>query len=618
MTVEQLIELRNNAITKKNKTGYPHLDRSDLQFHTEEQLRNSEIPNLSMYGLLQERIIDNKFQDLIAMDYFGRKITYGEFLEKINEYASAFINLGIKSGEVVSISSPNIPEVFYSIYALNKIGAVANLIDPRNNLDRIKQYINQAKSTKLIMLDIVYPKLALIIEDTKLEKVYTISASDSLPLGLNYLQTAKTIVENHRKGLPRCPKNDVYQPLTKLVSEKKDARKMDMGPNEITFPNEPVKNDVAIIINTSGTTGSPKGVMLTNENFNAIANSYINTSANFTPGDTFLGIMPNFLAYGIGLGTHVFFVLGAKNVLIPQFKPEDFPKLILKHRPAHFAGVPSYFQYLLDDKKVQKADLSFIKNPCAGGDSMDPNFKKKCNEFLKAHNCPFPIMVGYGLTEVGGMATGQFYMGESTEENELYTAGVPTLYNTIYIKSLETGEYLKTNQEGEIILSGESIMKGYINNQEETDEVIEVKDGVRYLHTGDVGYVDEEGLLYHTDRIKRIIIRPDGHNVFPSYIEKVVSSHPSIRECVCVGLKSGESVNGRLPIAFITLEEGHEAEVEQIIEELKELSLRELPERDVALDYIVLDKIPITENGKINIIELSSYPYEKGKRRIRV
>lgn len=616
MTTEELLKLRSNALNHENKTGYPHLDRSHLQFHTEEEIKNYEIPDISLYALIYNQITKNKYDNLVAIDYFGRKITYSEFLSKINEYASAFKNLGIEKGEVVSIASPNIPEVFYSIYALNKIGAVANLIDPRNNLERIKQYINQVNSTKLIMLDIVYPKIMRIIDDTHLTDVYTVSASDSLPLGLNYIQSAKTLVENHRKGLPRCPKNDIYQPLVKKVSENKE-KSVNYTPIEY-INHESVKDNVAIIINTSGTTGTPKGVMLTNENVNSVGYNYINNHINVAQGDVFLGIMPCFLAYGMGLGTHMPFVMGLKNIVVPSFKVEDLPKLILKNKAAHFAGVPTYFEYLMNDKKFQKADLSFIKFPCAGGDRMDPNLKMEFNKFLKEHNCKHKMCVGYGLTEDVGIATSQYYIGESTPDTELYTVGIPTLYNTVRIVSLENGEDLKVNQDGEILFTGNAVMKGYVNNPEETDKVIEVKDGERYLHTGDIGHVDEEGRVYHVGRIKRMIVRPDGHNVFPIYIENVVSSHPFIKECTCVGLKDTEHINGQIPVAFITIKEGYEAEVEKIIEDLKEMSLKELPERDVALEYIVLDEMPITENGKVNFTLLENYKLDNGKARKRI
>lgn len=594
MIKDELKQLRQNAIKHENKTGYPHLDLSYLQYYTENALDNYDIPDVSMYGLLRDRIADCKFENLIAMEYFGRKITYKDFLKQIDDYALTFQKVGIKKGDVVSLASPNLPEVFYSIYALNKIGAVANLIDPRNNLDRIKQYINQSKSEILIMLDIVYPKIAKIIAETSLKKVYTISAADSLPFGLNYIQRVKTVMENRRKHLPVCPKSELYAPLVKTVSEYKTDVSSEY------HSNGSVKDDVAIIINTSGTTGTPKGVMLTNENFNAIAYNYINTDAKFERGDTFLGIMPCFLAYGISLGVHVAAIIGVKNIIIPSFKPEDFPKLVLKYKPNHFAGVPNYFYHLMNDKNVVKADLSFIKCPCVGGDSMDPTFKKECNDFLAAHNCKYKIRVGYGLTENCGMSTSQYYIGESNERNELIASGIPALYSVFRVADPKTGEFLKANQPGELIISGKSVMKGYVNNPEETNKVIEERDGVRLLHTGDIGYIDDEGMVYVIDRIKRIIIRPDGHNVFPAYIENVITKHPSVKECVCVGVKKAEFSNGKIPVAFITLEDGQSKNVSEIIEELKEMSLKELPERDVALAYIVIDKMPMTNAGKVD------------------
>ncbi len=616
MNIEELLKLRSNALNHENKTGYPHLDLSHLQYYTEDAIKNYGVPDLSMYGLLYKSIIENKMQNLVAMEYFGRKITYEEFLRKTNDYASAFTEMGVKKGEVVSIASPNIPEVFYAIYALNKIGAIANLIDPRNNLDRIKQYINQVNSEKLIMLDIVYPKIMRIIEDTNLKTVYTISASDSLPLGLNYIQSAKTIVENHRKGLPNCPKNDVYMPLTKLVSEHR--KEISFEPSELTT-SESVRDNVAVVINTSGTTGTPKGVMLTNKNLNAVALDYRYSGMNEEVGDKFLGIMPNFLAYGVGVGLHMPLVLGLTNVIIPSFKPEDFPKLILKHKPNHFAGVPSYYQYLIENPKAQKADLSFIKTPAAGGDAMDQKLKRKTNEFLQRHNCQSKIVVGYGCSENTGLAATQIYVGESTLENELSTVGIPALNTGIRIVSLEDGRDLKYNETGEVLLTGEGVMKEYVNNPEETQKVIEIKDGIRHLHTGDVGRVDEEGRLYIVDRLKRMIVRQDGHNVFPLYIENVATSHPYVKACTCVGLKNEKVVNGHFPVAFIQLEEGHEAEVEKIIEELKTLALEKLPERDVAFDYVVVDHIPETGNGKIDYKYFEeNYTYDGGLSRKRI
>lgn len=606
LEIEQQLHLRENAIHNVGKTGYPHLDKSHLQFYSENHIIIDELPETSMYAALYSSIAKNG-TDAIAIEYFGRKITYGEFLSRINEYADTFQNLGIKKGEVVSIAAPNLPEIFYAIYALNKIGAVANLIDPRNNLDRIKQFINQADSTRLIMIDLVYPKIEKIIKETKLEAVYTVSAADSLPLGLNYIQRAKTVVENHRKGLANCPKNETYVPLTQIVSEYKKRSGINYTslPDEF-YSGEKRKDEVAIIVNTSGTTGTPKGVMLTNENLNAVAYDYLYSGMEYKIGDGFLGIMPNFLAYGIGVGTHMTFILGLKNIIIPALKSEEFGKLIRKHKPAHFAGVPTHYQYLMDDPKMEGVDLSFIKTPAAGGMAFDPELKRKTNEFLASHNCQSRIKVGYGCSENTGMASSQFHIGESTPENDLQTVGIPAFYTTFRVVSPETGEDLKYNQDGEILLSGKGVMAGYVDNPEETNKVIEVIDGERHLHTGDIGHVDENGCIYVVDRIKRIIIRPDGHNVFPSYIEKVVTKHPFVKACTCVGVKDVTHVNGQAPVAFIVIEEGHEAEVEQIISELETMSLNELPERDIALDYVVIESMPMTPAGKVDYLALET------------
>lgn len=595
--IESELILRNNAINNIKKTGFPHVDKSHLQYYSQDAIIFGDIPDFSMYALLYKE--SKTHLENIAIEYFGRKIKYNEFLFRISEYASAFENMGIKKGDIISIAAPNLPETFYSIYALNKIGAVANLIDPRNNIERIKQFINQVGSTRLIMIDLVYPKIAKLVDDTNLKEIYTISAADSLPLGLNFAQRAKTIVENHRKGLPNCPNNGLYQPLTKVISKYKD-NKISVTPNEYFEAGEIRTKDVAVIVNTSGTTGTPKGVMLTNENLNAVAYDYKFSGMEYQAGDGFLGIMPNFLAYGIGVGTHMTFVLGLKNIIIPSLKAEEFPKLIKKHKPAHFAGVPTHYQYLIEDPNMHNVDLSFIKTAAAGGDAMDPDLKRRANEFLISHGSKDKIKIGYGCSENTGMASSQFYVGESTPENELHTVGIPAFYTTFRVVNPETREDLRYNEDGEILLSGKGVMKGYVNNPEETNKVIEVIDGERYLHTGDIGHIDENGCIYIVDRIKRIIVRPDGHNVFPSYIEKVVTKHPLVKSCICVGIKDKQNINGKIPAAFIVIKEGYEAEVEKIISELETMNLNELPERDVALDYIVLNELPMTPAGKVD------------------
>ena len=601
--ISKELSRREDAILGENQTGYPHLDKRHLKYYSVDDIAFGDLPDISMYGMVLNTALKNR--DSIAILYYGRKINYNEFIYHIDEYALAFQKMGVTKGEIVTIISPNLPEVFYSIYALNKLGAIASLIDPRNGVDRINYHLSESKSKRIIMMDILYPKLKELIKEKEIKEVYTITASDSLPLGLNYIQKAKTIVENQRKNLPNCPKNDIYKSLRKYVLDNvKEVPKKD--PYQVINSERGKGEDVAIIVNTSGTTAAPKGVMLTNTNLNAVAYDYKYCGMDYSVGDGFLGIMPCFVAYGIGVGTHMPFVLGLKNIVIPAMKPEEFGKLIVKYHANHFAGVPMHYQIMMESKDMKGKDLSFIKTAASGGDVFDPKLKAKTNEFLANHNCPNKLKVGYGSTENTGVAASQFYIGESNIENELTTVGIPAFYTEIKVENPETHEALKFNEVGEIILSGKGVMKGYFNNPELTKEAIEETEEGRFLHTGDLGYIDENGCLYIHGRIKRLIIAPDGHKIFPNFIEEVVLRHELVDACVCVGLKDESYETGKAPVAFIKIKKGYEDRVEQIIEELKYLSLDKLPERDIALDYIVIDEIPMTENGKINYTYLEN------------
>ncbi len=610
------LKLRMNAKDGVNQTNYPHLDQRHLKYYDLNAFYGEELPDLSIYEMLVKTA--KKHMNVVAIDFYGRKITYAEMIKKIDEYADAFKNMGVKKGEIVTIISPNTPEVFYSIYALNKIGAVSSIIDPRNSNDRIKFHLNETKSKRAIMLDVLYPKIDRLIGDTNLKEVYTISISDSLPFGLNFLQKSKTLIENCRKRLPNCPKNDKYKSLVKEVSKHKGKSKF--KPRMITGTYSK-KDDLAIIINTSGTTAAPKGVMLSNDNINAVAYNYIKSGMNYDVGDRFLGIMPCFVAYGVGVGTHMPFALGLTNVVIPALKAEEFPKIVVKNKPNHFAGVPTHYQYLLESPVVRNKNLNYIKTAAAGGDVFDKKCKRGTNEFLHNHGCDNKVKVGYGSSENAGVAASQFYIGESTSENELSTVGIPVYYTNIEIVDPETGESLAYNEEGEIVLSGRGVMLGYFNNEELTNEVIEYRNGVRSLHTGDLGVIASDGTMQFLGRIKRLIVGPDGHKIFPKMIEEVVINHKYVKSCACVGVKDSHHVNGAVPVVFIEMVPGHESEVDKMIEELKTMSLQCLPERDVAQDYQIIEKIPLTKNEKVDydfLIDKYNNEYREGMKLSRI
>ena len=345
-----LKNIANGNIQGPN-VGYPSIDKTWLKYQNDDSL-SLDIINKSMYQVIKDNNKNNL--DAIAIEYFGKKITYREMFEKIEETAKSLKKLNVNEGEIVTMAVPSTPEVIYLFYALNKIGAIANLVDPRTSEEGIINYTKEAKSKLFIAIDVCYEKIKNISRSTDVKKIITVSPSDSLPLPVKaaYKITDKTKVEE----------ND---------STVKWNSFLKLGSNENSIEGVFKKDTPAAILHTGGTTGVPKGVMLTNENFNSIANQYKNSGLDLQPDHKFMDIMPPFIAYGIGCGIHMPFMIGMRTLIIPKFEPEKFDSLLLKNKPNHMAGVPSHWENVLKSKKLKHKDLSFLKTPAVGGDSMN-------------------------------------------------------------------------------------------------------------------------------------------------------------------------------------------------------------------------------------------------------
>lgn len=363
------------------------------------------------------------------------------------------------------------------------------------------------------------------------------------------------------------------------------------------------ENVCCIIVHTGGTTGNPKGVMLSNENINALVVQSILTGIDMKREHTWLDIMPPFIAYGIGMGLHLPLIIGMKTILIPQFDAKKFDELLLKHKPIHMVGVPSYWGTIINSKKFKGEDLSYIIAPTVGGDSMDTELEKMSNEFLKAHGCSYKITKGYGMTEVSaGVA------GTVDENNEIGSVGIPFVKTIISIFDPETGEELPYNKHGEICITGPNVMLGYYNNKEATNDIMKKhNDGKMWIHSGDIGYMNENGSIFVVDRMKKMIIRYDGFKIFPSFIEKVVSTHAAVVSCCAVGIRDEEHSQGKLPRVHIVLKDECVEQEEQIKQELIKLCKEELPEYAQPIEYRFCKELPLTPIGKIDYRALEIY-----------
>lgn len=569
---------------EKELTGYPSIDKPWLKYYSEEAI-NAKLPECTIYEYLWGNNKDHL--DDVALNYFDRKITFGEMFENIEKAAKSFSAIGLKQGDIIIMATVTTPETVYAFYALNRLGVIANMVDPRTSIEGIKEYITEVNAEYVLAIDVVYPKIEKAITGTAVKRVIVTSPADSLP------QPKKFLFEFSNKFKKNIPiLNKISMRWDEFVAKGESTI-----PKYVSYQ----KDACCVIVHTGGTTGTPKGVMLSNENINALVIQSILTGIDMKREHNWMDIMPPFIAYGVGMGLHLPLVIGMETILIPSFDAKKFDELILQHKPIHMVGVPSYWGTIINSKKMNNKNLSFIIAPTVGGDTMDVNLEINSNSFLKAHGCSYPITKGYGMTEVSaGVA------GTVDANNEIGSVGIPFVMTTISVFDPETGKELSYNEQGEICITGPNTMLGYYNNKVATEEIIKQhKDGLMWVHSGDIGYMNEKGSIFIVDRLKKIIIRYDGFKVFPSVIEKVVSSHSAVFSCCVVGMTDKKHSQGKLPIVFAVLH--GDVNVENTKAELFELCKKELPEYAQPTNFIFIEKMPLTPIGKVDYRALEKH-----------
>lgn len=559
-------------------TGYPSIDKPWLKYYSEEAL-NARLPTCTIYDYLYENNKD--YRSRTALNYFGRKISYGALFKNIEKAAHALRQNGVGTGSIVTILMPTLPETVYLFYALGKIGAIGNMVDPRTSTDGIRDYIQEVGSELLIIVDVALPKVADILTQTTIKKVLVVSPANSLPPILRPLYKLK------QKKLPKA--SAICVSWKTFIAEGAAY----IGATDAKYE----KDRPVVIVHTGGTTGRPKGVVLTNENLNASALQGRLTGIDMQREHSWLNIMPPFIAYGVGNGLHLPLSVGMETILIPQFDPKKFDELLLKYRPNHMTGVPSHYGSIINSKKMKNEDLSYVIAPTVGGDSMDINLEQETNRFLQAHNCKYLVAKGYGMTEVAAGVT----ICISNDCNQIGSVGIPLSHTTVSIFDMDTGEELTYNQQGEVCMTGPNTMLGYYKNPEATSEIIiRHKDGLDWVHSGDIGYMTEDGMLFIVDRMKRMIVRHDGFKVFPSLIEKYIAGHKAVKSCCVVGTPDKEHSQGKLPATYIVLNPEFAGQEEFVRKELVARCLRELPEYAQPTKYIFRASLPLTPIGKID------------------
>lgn len=549
-----------------------------LKYYKKED-RKIKVEDISIYKMLENCSVGREKN--IALNYFGKLITYKEFHHKINQAANAFKSQGIRQGDVVTICMPNTPEALVAFYALNKIGAIANMIHPLSGEQEIKDYLTSTHSVMLIMIDICYEKVKNIIKETDVYKTIVTSASDSMNFLLAF---GYQVTQGYKTKKPKKSEEYVYWKdfIRKGLNyhSKEDAAT--------------TKDTPAVILHSGGTTGSPKGIVLTNGNFNALTEQAKIIFKHLGVGEKVLAIMPIFHGFGLGVSINAPLDLGCEVILIPQFNAKKFDKLLEKYKPNILFGVPTLYEALINTKN-DHLDLSQLKYIISGGDSLSPSLERRINVYLQNHKAKITISQGYGMTE--SLAAVALAYGEANKPGSI---GIPFPGNYIKIVKPGTQEEVPYGEDGEICINGPTVMLGYLDNEKETNEMLQIhKDGLVWLHTGDMGMMDEDGVIFYKQRIKRMIIS-SGYNIYPAYVEQVIEEHPAVLKCTVIGIPHPYKIE--VPKAYIVLKNGYSSLT--VRKSIKEHCKKNLASYAIPYDFEYRKSLPKTLIGKVDFKKL--------------
>ncbi|MDO4816171.1 MAG: class I adenylate-forming enzyme family protein [Bacillota bacterium] len=576
----------NETVTQKLK---PSQQKPWLQFYSEEA-KKSALPEKTIYSYMREN--NEGFEQNTAINYFDNKISYGELIATADNCAASFAQLGIKKGDIVACCSATIPEMAMALYGLNKIGASMLALDPRRSVVEIKQFMISSGARVLMLLDIAFDHVSCMLEELEcLETVVIISADNYMPF---LTRTLKRI----KMPAPQIPYSDSIIDWKRFLS---------LGKGKETETAAYGENDLAAITLTGGTTGAPKGVMISNDGFNAIAVDFRYCGVSYTRSHRFMDILPAFSSYGIVASLHMPFSLGLELIMIPKFDSDKVGHYIKKYKPSHTLLVPAHYEKLMHSKEMSKGfDLSFFRTAGSGGDTMNAGLESKLNNFLADHGCKYPLSQGYGMSEASSAVScccnGNF---------KSLSVGYPLLTTTIGIFKPGTTEELDYGEEGEICITGPTVMLGYFDNPKETEKVlIKHTDGRVWIHSGDLGSIDEDGYLFIKGRIKRMITRFDGHKIFPVQLEGIIGKHKDVLSCAVVGVKDNEHAQGMHALAVIQLKPGADSTAAR--EELYAMLDNDAEERARPQFMEFVAEMPHAGMGKIDYKKLAD-DFEKNQ-----
>jgi long-chain acyl-CoA synthetase len=569
-----------------------------LKQYSKQRKKTLKYPKGSMYDEVLKAA--EQWPDAMIYNYFGNKVNYATFMAQVDRAAHGLISLGAKKGDTISVCSANIPEAVTAIYAINKIGAVANIFHPLSAPNEIKEYVNLAGSRILIAIDVAWPNIKPILKDTEVERTIILSPADSLPM----LPKIGYRFFNNFFNIKEMQKN-----LVQILSGEKHTMSWDemLGRGQYVVGKAYEKmggDDIAVIMYSGGTTGKSKGIALSNYSFNSTAVQAHDAFPDVTqPGYTILGITPIFHGFGLGVGIHTIFCSGAGTIMLPKFDAKKFDHILADTKPNLIVGVPTLYEAMVKNKKIRKLDLSFIKVAISGGDNMPSSLMKEVNQLLSKNGSKASILQGYGLTECLSVTC-----VNTQGSNREGSIGLPM--PDTFFKIVEPDTYIeqKAGSMGEIVISGPTVMQGYVNNEVDTNKTLQMHpDGRVWLHTGDLGYMDKDGYVFFAQRLKRLIIS-SGYNIYPNEVEDAIMKVPHVLLVTVVGVD--DKYRGQIAKAFVVLK-GHTKPSDVIKEEIMQSCRDNLAKYKWPRAIEFRKTLPKTKIGKVAYTELAKNEPEK-------
>lgn len=567
---------RDNRETERqrgNLTGYPSIDKPWLKYYDVKKLKRP-IPEYDLYENIWQWNKD--YLDNFALRYYGNRITYKTLFRNINKSMSALNSLGVKQGDCVSFLGVITPELIYTYYALNRLGVICNMLNPQSQSDLLASNMNKAESNVLFVQDVYTEKLDAMAEKVKFEYVIVIPTVRSMRMSTKLMVLAKTSFK---------VKSNETQPMSwnEFIKYAKD---------EYVIPSPDTADNPAAIFYTGGTTGEPKGVLLTNNSINALTEQYRILTGGFERRQTWLTLSVPFIAYCMICSLHFPLSYGMEACIELYDNIENTAKAALKNKYNHMSVTPAFYEAFLKNCKTD--DLSYIMMPISGGDKLSNSLYLEFNELLATRGSKWKLCNGYGMTEVGSAACVAF----TDTSNKSDSVGIPFPFTLVSAFIPDTDEEVKQGESGEICISGPGLMLEYIKNFEATKRVIKVhRDGKRWMHTGDIGHLDEDGCVFIEGRIKRMIITFNGFKCFPAEIEEALMTSHDIENCSCVGMVNPLSGRGEVPVIFYVPKD----QTDKLIgEKLKKLAEEKLCDYAQPYKYISIDRLPLTNAGKVD------------------